>query len=167
MLKQDGQALLLFPVSNYAEGSLDMIREMMVHPDSLIALGDGGAHYGMICDSSFPTFMMTHWTRQRDHGRVPLEWVIKALSRDNAVAVGLDDRGRIAAGLKADINIIDYDNLRLHTPTAAADLPAGGRRLSQRADGYRATLVSGQVTYRDGQHTGALPGRLIRSRDAA
>ncbi len=163
MLKDDGKALILFPFLNYANDSLSPSLEMMRHPHTVLGLGDGGAHVGMICDGSFPTSMLTHWTRDRTRGdRLPLEWVIKAQTRDTAAAVGLMDRGLLKQGYKADINIIDYDRLKLHRPTVAYDLPAGGRRLVQYAEGYDATIVSGQVTYRNGEATKALPGRLLR-----
>jgi N-acyl-D-aspartate/D-glutamate deacylase len=128
-----------------------------------MGLGDGGAHVSIICDASAPTTMITHWTRDRTRGaRLPLEWVIKRLSRDNALALGLGDRGLVAPGHKADLNVIDYDRLRAHTPEVRYDLPAGGRRLVQQTDGYVATILSGAVVHRDGVATGALPGRLIR-----
>ena len=138
------------------------LRRMITDPNSLIALGDGGAHYGLICDSSFPTFVMTHWTRDRAEGRLPLQWAIAELTDRPAQAVGLGDRGLLRLGYKADVNVIDMAALRLHAPEIAHDLPAGGRRLKQRADGYVATIVSGVVTYRNGTATSALPGRLVR-----
>lgn len=162
LLKNEGNAILMNPVSNFAEGNLDAARRMLVDDNSLVGLGDGGAHYGMICDSSFPTSLLTYWTRDRDSDKVPLEWAVNRLSRNNALAVNLPDRGLLAEGLKADINIIDYEGLRLHAPRPVFDLPAGGRRLTQAADGYVATLVNGAVTYRNGVPTGALPGRLVR-----
>jgi N-acyl-D-aspartate/D-glutamate deacylase len=137
---------------------------MLVHPLTLSGLSDGGAHVGMICDGSFPTFMLTHWTRDRTRGeRLTIPEIVKMQTADTADWVGLHDRGRIAPGLRADLNVIDYDNLTLHAPEVAYDLPAGGRRLIQRASGYTATLVAGEVTYRDGEATGALPGRLVRN----
>ena len=163
MLERGGRGLLYFPFLNYAEGSLDPSLEMMRHPDTVLGLGDGGAHVGMISDGSFPTTMLTHWTRDRSRGpKLPIEWVVKAQCRDTAHAVGLDDRGYVKRGYKADLNVIDYDRLTLHAPDVAYDLPAGGRRLVQRADGYVATVVSGAIVYRDGEPTGALPGRLVR-----
>jgi N-acyl-D-aspartate/D-glutamate deacylase len=163
MLERAGRGLLYFPFLNYAEGSLDPSLEMMRHPDTVLGLGDGGAHVGMISDGSFPTTMLTHWTRDRSRGpKLPIEWVVKAQCRDTAHAVGLDDRGYVKRGYKADLNVIDYDRLTLHAPDVAYDLPAGGRRLVQRADGYVATVVSGAIVYRDGEPTGALPGRLVR-----
>jgi N-acyl-D-aspartate/D-glutamate deacylase len=163
MLERGGRGLLYAPVLNYAEGSLDVALEMMRHPDTLLGLGDGGAHVGMICDASLPTFMLTHWTRDRARGeRLPLPWVIHAQTAATARAVGLCDRGVLAPGYRADVNLIDYDRLALHAPEIAHDLPAGGKRLLQRADGYVATLVHGEVTYENGEATDALPGRLIR-----
>ena len=162
LLEGNGNALLLNPVSNFAAGNADAVRMMLADENTLIGLGDGGAHYGMICDSSFPTSMLTDWTRDRGEGRFTVEWAIHRLTRNNAMAVGLTDRGLIAPGMKADINVIDYERLRLHPPRPVFDLPAGGRRLTQVADGYTATLVSGEVTYRNGIATDALPGRLVR-----
>ena len=162
LLEDDGHAMLYVAVGNYGQGTLDPIREMMLDDYTVVGLGDGGAHYGMICDASFPTFMLTHWVRDRATGRLPLPWVVKALSRDPALAVGLDDRGLIAKGKKADLNVIDLDRMRLHKPSVTHDLPAGGRRLAQGADGFCATIVSGVPIYRDGIPTGQLPGRLVR-----
>ena len=168
LLKDDGRALILFPFLNYADGSLEPARHMMSHPLTVLGLGDGGAHVGMICDGSFPTSMLTHWTRDRTRGpRLKLEQVIKAQCRDTAHAVGLDDRGLLKPGYRADINVIDYERLVLHRPTVAHDLPAGGRRLVQKADGYDATIVAGVPTYRHGAATGALPGRLVRGHKPA
>ena len=167
ILADDGRALILFPFLNYANDSLEPSLAMMRNPNTILGLGDGGAHVGMICDGSFPTSMLTHWTRDRTRGsKLPLEWVVKAQSHDTAAAVGLNDRGLLKPGFKADANIIDYAKLTLHRPAVAYDLPAGGRRLVQHADGYVATIVSGKVTYRDGKATGALPGRLIRGAQA-
>ncbi len=163
MLGHGGRGMLYVPFLNYSEGSLDAVREMIVHADSVPGLSDGGAHVGMICDGSFPTSMITHWTRDRTRGpRVPLEAVIRMQTQDTARAVGLYDRGLITPGYRADLNVIDYEGLTLRAPQVAYDLPAGGRRLIQRASGYLATIVAGQVTYRDGEATGALPGRLLR-----
>lgn len=163
LLEDSGRALILFPFLNYANDSLEPSLAMMRHPNTILGLGDGGAHVGMICDGSFPTSMLTHWTRDRSRGdRLPLEWVIKAQTHDTAAAVGLNDRGLLKPGYKADINVIDHGKLTLHRPTVAYDLPAGGRRLVQHADGYEATIVSGQITYRNGKPTSALPGKLIR-----
>ena len=136
---------------------------MMQHPNSLIGLGDGGAHVGVLTDASAMTFMLTHWTRDRSRGdRVPLEWAVKRLTNDNAKAIGLNDRGLLAVGKKADINVIDYQELAIRPPEVLYDLPAGGRRMVQRTRGYDATIVSGKVIYRNGEPTGELPGRLVR-----
>ncbi len=168
MLADDGRALILFPFLNYADDNLEPSLAMMRHPHTILGLGDGGAHVGMICDGSFPTSMLTHWTRDRTRGeKLPLEWVIKAQCRDTAEAVGLFDRGLLKPGYKADLNVIDYDRLTLHRPAVAYDLPAGGRRLVQRADGYVANVVSGEVTYRNGEPTSALPGKLVRGAQRA
>ena len=164
LLERDGTSILMLAAANYIGGSLEPVRAMLEHPDTLIALGDGGAHYGIICDSSYTTSILAYWTRDRSRGpRLPLSWAIRSLSHDTARAVGLTDRGVLAPGMKADVNVIDYDNLTLHAPQVQHDLPAGGRRLTQRADGYDATIVSGQITYRHGRATGARPGRLVRN----
>ncbi len=162
LLEDEGHALLFAPFSNYCDGNLDAALEMMRDTESVIGLGDGGAHYGLISDSSYPTTLLAHWTRDRDGERVSLPWAIKALSADNADFLGLADRGRIAVGKKADINIIDHAGLQLHRPHIVYDLPGGGRRLVQDADGYRATIVSGAIIQRDGKPTGLRPGRLVR-----
>jgi N-acyl-D-aspartate/D-glutamate deacylase len=165
----DGRGALYLTFLNYADGSLDPSFEMMNHPNTVLGLSDGGAHLGTICDGSFPTSNLIHWTRDRTRGpKMKLETMIAKQTRATAEAVGLLDRGLLKPGYKADINVIDYDNLRLHAPTILYDLPSGGRRLMQYADGYTATIVSGRPVYRDGQPTGALPGRLVRgARDAA
>jgi len=134
-----------------------------VHPDTVFGLGDGGAHVGIISDASFPTYALSHWARDRSHGRVPVGWVVEQLTSATARAVGLHDRGVVAEGMRADLNVIDFDHVRCEAPVMAYDLPAGGKRLLQRSRGYRATVVGGQVTYRDGEPTGALPGRLVRA----
>ena len=168
MLERDGHNNLYVTLCNYEHGSLDSSLGMMRHAGSVLGLGDGGAHCGTICDGSYPTFMLTHWVRDRTRGeRLPLPVVVKWLSHDTAQAVGLQDRGVIAPGYKADLNLFDLDRLHLHAPEVAHDLPSGGRRLVQRADGYRATIVSGAVVYRDGLPTGALPGRLVRGPQGA
>jgi N-acyl-D-aspartate/D-glutamate deacylase len=164
MLKGGGRGIIYVPFQNYADGVLDAQRAMLVHPLTLSGLSDGGAHVGMICDGSFPTFNLTHWTRDRTRGeRLSVAEVVKMQTADTAGWMGLTDRGRIAPGLRADLNVIDYDRLTLHAPEVVYDLPSGGRRLIQRASGYVATLVAGEVTYRDGEATGALPGRLVRN----
>jgi len=163
MLTGEGKGMLYLPFLNYAEGSLEPAREMLQHPNVVPGLSDGGAHVGMICDGSFPTSNLTHWTRDRTRGpKLALERMVQAQTRDTAESVGLFDRGLIAPGYRADLNVIDYGRLKLKRPEVAHDLPAGGRRLIQRAEGYVATIVAGQVTYRDGEPTDALPGRLLR-----
>ena len=167
MLERNGRNNLYVTLCNYEHGSLDSSLGMMRHPGSVLGLGDGGAHCGTICDGSYPTFMLTHWVRDRTRGeRLPLPAVVKLLSCDTARAVGLEDRGLIAPGYKADLNLFDLDRLHLHAPEVAHDLPSGGRRLVQRADGYTATIVSGAVVYRGGVPTGLLPGRLVRGPQA-
>jgi N-acyl-D-aspartate/D-glutamate deacylase len=162
LLENDGRTILYRPLSNYTHGTLETVRSMMAHPNTLIGLGDGGAHVSILCDATAMTYAMTHWTRDRASGRFPIEWMVRRLTLDNAKALGLMDRGVIAPGKKADINVIDYDRLRLRSPEVVYDLPAGGRRLMQRADGYEATILSGVVVSREGEATGSLPGRLIR-----
>jgi N-acyl-D-aspartate/D-glutamate deacylase len=166
LLENDGRTILYRPLSNYANGTLETVREMMAHPNTLIGLGDGGAHVSILCDASAMTYGLTHWTRDRASGRFPVERMVRRLTRDNAVALGLRDRGMIAPGLKADLNVIDHGRLSLRAPNVVYDLPAGGRRLMQRADGYVATVVSGEIVSRDGVSTGLLPGRLVRGAQA-
>jgi N-acyl-D-aspartate/D-glutamate deacylase len=163
ILQDEGRAFLYTPFANYRHGNLDACREMMADPNTVIGLGDGGAHVGMISDASFPTFLMTHWSKEcgRSDG-FDLSWLIKRQTSDTARTVGLMDRGVIAPGMKADLNVIDVAKLALPAPRMKFDLPAGGKRLLQKADGYRATVLSGTITYVDGQATGALPGRLVR-----
>jgi N-acyl-D-aspartate/D-glutamate deacylase len=163
MLENDGKRLLYYPIFNYAEGNLDALRDMILSEHTVAGLGDGGAHVGTICDGSYPTTMLTHWARDRSRGeRIDLELVVRRQTRDTARAVGLGDRGVLAPGMRADVNVIDFENLRLRPPEMHFDLPAGGKRLLQRADGYLHTFVAGVETYADGEHTGALPGRLVR-----
>ncbi len=163
LIERDGKGILYLPVTNYAGGNLDVVREMISAPNSLIGLGDGGAHVGIMCDATATTYTLTHWTRDRVRGALfPVSWAIKRLAADNAAAIGLADRGLLRVGMKADINILDYDNLCLRPPEIVYDLPAGGKRLLQRTEGIDATIVSGAVVYRHGEATGALPGRLIR-----
>ena len=157
------RALLYFPLYNYTEMNLDVVRRMLLHPLSLPGLGDGGAHVGTICDGSLSTFLLTHWARDRAEGKIPLEHLVKMQSRDTARFLGLEDRGTLAPGQRADINIIDFDNLRLRAPFMQRDLPAGGQRLMQMAEGYLATLVAGEVVVENGRFTGARPGRLVRA----
>jgi N-acyl-D-aspartate/D-glutamate deacylase len=163
MLEDDGRAMMLLPIYNYAWENHDAIREMLTHPQSVSGLSDGGAHCGMICDASIPTYMLTHWARDRVRGEgLPLEFVVKKQTKDTATLYGLGDRGALEVGLRADINVIDFENLRLHSPRMAHDLPAGGRRLLQDAEGYDYTIVAGEVTRDHGRDTGARPGRLVR-----
>jgi len=162
MLEQDGQGVLMVPLANFAGGSLDSAGEMLRHPNSIYGLGDGGAHLGFLCDASLPTYMLQYWGRDRKTGRIPLPELVRGLSSDTAHAVGLDDRGLLRPGYRADINIIDFDGLQLGAPRVTHDLPANGIRVIQDASGYAATIVGGAVTYRDGVATGALPGRLVR-----
>ena len=168
LLADEGRAFLFFPMHNYVEGSLDNVRSMLTNPNCLSGLSDGGAHVGAICDVSLPTFMLTHWCRDRTRGPgLDLARTIQGQTKDTAQAVGLNDRGVIAPGYLADLNLIDFDRLKLKTPYMVYDLPTGARRLMQDAEGYVATIKSGQVIYREGQPTGALPGKLIRGRQPA
>lgn len=168
MLEDDGRAMLYVTLCNYEHGSLDTSLAMMRHPGAVLGLGDAGAHCGTICDGSFPTFMLTYWVRDRHRGdRLGLGEAVRMLSRDSARAVALDDRGILAPGYKADVNIIDLDKLTLHAPEVVRDLPSSGRRLVQRADGYAATIVNGRLVHRDGEPSDALPGRLVRGPQAA
>jgi N-acyl-D-amino-acid deacylase len=168
LLKDEGRALLFAAMGNYADYNLDFVSEMLRDENVVIGLGDGGAHYGMVCDASYPTFALTHWARDRDHGRFSIEEIIHILTRKPAETVGLNDRGLLAPGYLASINLIDHDRLKLFTPEIAHDLPGGGRRLHQRAQGYVATIVSGVVIAEHDQPTGNSPGRLIRgTRQAA
>ncbi len=165
MAAGNGDAMLYLTFANYARGNLDVVKEMLEHPHTIPGLSDGGAHVGTICDGSFPTTLLGHWARDREAG-LSLPFVIQRQARDTARAVGLNDRGVLAPGYRADVNVIDLRALRLHRPTMLFDLPGGGRRLMQRADGYRHTIVAGLETYRNGQATGALPGRLVRGPQA-
>jgi N-acyl-D-aspartate/D-glutamate deacylase len=167
MLADEGRAFLYSPFANYAEGSLDAVREMLTDPNTVVGLGDGGAHVSVIADASFPTYLLTHWGRDRAHGRLDLSWLVKRQTSDTARAVGLLDRGVVAPGMKGDLNVIDFERLSVAAPTMVSDLPAGGRRLLQKARGYDATIVSGVPIYRHGEATGALPGQLVRGPQAA
>jgi N-acyl-D-amino-acid deacylase len=163
MLESDATSMLMLPFYNYSHGNHDAIREMLTHPAGVVGLSDGGAHCSMICDASYPTFLLTHWARDRHRGeKLPLEYVIRKQSRDTAQLFGLSDRGVVEVGKRADVNLIDMNALTLHAPRMAYDLPAGGNRLVQGASGYSATIVNGVVTRRDGVDTGARPGRLVR-----
>ncbi|HXZ85650.1 MAG TPA: amidohydrolase family protein, partial [Myxococcota bacterium] len=164
LLEKDGRELLLVPVLNYSQLSCEPIREMLLHPRAVLGLGDGGAHCGIICDASIPTFMLTHWARDRTRGpKLPLELVIRRMTRDTARLFGLRDRGTVELGQRADLNLVDFASLKLEPPRLVRDLPAGGARFVQRARGYEATIVAGELVSRRGQATGALPGRLIRA----
>ena len=155
---------LFFPVVGYVHGDHEQIRELLLDPASLLGLSDGGAHCGQIVDSSLPSYMLSHWARDRRRGPgLPLSQLVKMQTSETADFFGFHDRGRLKPGLRADINLIDFDRLRLHQPEIVHDLPAGGRRLVQRADGYRATLVAGTPTFENGEETGARPGRLVRN----
>jgi N-acyl-D-aspartate/D-glutamate deacylase len=168
LLEDGGRTMLFLAAANYADKSLDAAAEMTRHKDTVMGLGDGGAHLGTICDASYTTSMLTEWPRQRSgQARMSLTETVRQLSRVPAGVVGLMDRGLIAPNLKADLNIIDLDRLRLHRPEIVTDLPAGGHRLTQKATGYVATIVSGQVIQRDGTATSALPGRLVRGPQGA
>ena len=159
----DGQNVLFAPLFNYANGNLDATREMMLHPRVAMGLSDGGAHCGVICDASMPTFMLTHWTRDRSRGEtLPLEWTVKRMTSDTAELYGLGDRGTLEVGKKGDVNIIDYEALQLEPPQAVHDLPTDAMRLIQKSRGYVATIVNGEVISRNGEETGARPGQLIR-----
>jgi N-acyl-D-aspartate/D-glutamate deacylase len=162
LLGDDGFALVLRPLLNYSDFSLDPVRAMLLHPTSAWGLGDGGAHCGTTCDASTPTFMLAHWTRDRSHDRLPLEWVVKKMTADTAALYGLGDRGVLAPGKVADVNVVDYDALRLERPVMVHDLPGAARRFVQRACGYVATVKSGDVVLRDGVDQGLRPGVLLR-----
>ncbi len=163
MLADGGRDFIYYPIINYANADFEPLREMLGHPRALLSLSDGGAHCGLICDASSPTYMLSYWVRDRERGpRLPLEFAVRLQTRATAEAYGLLDRGLLAPGMRADLNVIDFDALHLHAPEAVRDLPARGRRLVQRAEGYRATVQRGELTYEDGVATGALPGKLIR-----
>ncbi len=168
MLDRGGKGIIYLPLLGYTRGNLDDMREMMLHPQSVYGLSDGGAHCGLICDASMPTFLLTHWVRDRSRGeRIPLEEVVAGQTQRTAAFYGMEDRGVLAPGMKADVNVIDFEGLRIHPPEMVYDLPAEGRRLIQKVDGYAYTICAGQVIYEDGKPTGALPGRLIRGRQSA
>ena len=167
LLQNNGRSLLYTPFANYAQNNLDCCRDMILHKDTVMGLGDGGAHVGTICDASFITSLITHWGRDRVRGeKIDLPTLIKCQSRDTARAVDLTDRGTLEPGMKADVNIIDFENLSVRLPEIVNDLPAGGARLQQRADGYLMTIVNGEPTYIEGEETDSLPGRLVRKTGA-
>jgi N-acyl-D-aspartate/D-glutamate deacylase len=168
LLERDGLGFLYFPFLNYSDGDFAAIHEMLAHPRAVVGLADGGAHCGVICDASVPTYLLTHWVRDRTRGpRVPIEKVVARQTRETARLYGMEDRGVLAPGMLADVNVIDMDRLAIEVPEMIFDLPAQGRRLVQRARGYRATVKRGVVTYEDGTPTGALPGQLVRGPQAA
>ncbi|WP_439532360.1 N-acyl-D-amino-acid deacylase family protein [Polymorphobacter sp.] len=162
MLEDDGHGLIYHPARNFAQGNLDTVRDMLTRPETILGLADGGAHLGRICDASMPTFMLTYWARDRGADALDLATLVRAMTLDTARVAGLHDRGVIRPGYKADLNVIDMAALTLHAPRASFDLPAGGRRLTQAATGYRCTIVSGIVTHENGIPSGQLPGRLLR-----
>ena len=165
LVDKKSSAALYMPFANYAHGNLDTVGELIGNPDVVMGLGDGGAHYGIICDASYSTFLLSYWSRDRARGKkIPVAKAVSMLSRETAEMVGLEDRGIIAPGYRADINIIDFDNLRMRNPQIVFDLPSGGRRLIQASEGYKATIVNGSVIYRDGAGTGARTGELVRGR---
>lgn len=163
LLKDEGREMLYFPLQNYVGGDFEVLREMLAAECTVLSLSDGGAHCGLICDASTPSYLLTHWVRDRSRGpRLDLEQIVKYQARDTALSYGLADRGLIKAGFKADANVIDLNNMRLHPPHMVNDLPANGRRLMQTADGYLATVIAGATSWRNGEATGAMPGKLIR-----
>ena len=165
LTSNDGNGMLYMPFFNYAYGNLSMTYEATLHAHTRMGLSDAGAHCGAICDGGTPTFMLTHWARDRTRGpRLPLEYVVHRQTAQTAALYGLHDRGVISPGMRADLNVIDFDALSFGPPRMAFDLPAQGRRLVQRATGYSATLVGGIQTVADDEFTGELPGRLIRFR---
>ncbi|MEQ8515264.1 MAG: amidohydrolase family protein, partial [Chromatocurvus sp.] len=168
LLVDAGRALLYFPIYNYTEMNFDNLYTMMQHPQSIMGLSDGGAHVGTICDSSFPTYLLSYWARDRERGeRIALSDAVRRLTSDIADYCGMHDRGRLRPGLKANINVIDHDSLRLFAPRMVQDLPAGGQRLLQDAAGYRAVVVAGEPVVLDDRLTGACPGRLFRAGQVA
>ena len=164
MLQDESRQKFYFPLYNYTENNLDVVHAMLTHPATLLGLGDAGAHCGYICDASYPTYLIKHWARDRTRGpKLPIEFLVHAQTQRNVRALGMFDRGALVLGMKADINIIDYEKLDLSNPKMVNDLPAGGRRLIQKASGYVSTMVNGQVVMEHGEPTGQLPGQLIRS----
>jgi N-acyl-D-amino-acid deacylase len=167
LLEHDGRGIIYVPLA-FKDYSFEALRPLLTDDATILSLSDGGAHCGVICDAGMPTYLLTHWVRDRRRGpRIPLELAVKRQTKDTAELYGLRDRGVLAAGMKADINLIDLDNLQLHPPEMVFDLPAGGRRFVQRVDGYSYTIVSGEVTYERGEPTGAMPGKIVRGSAAA
>jgi N-acyl-D-amino-acid deacylase len=167
LMQDDGRGFIYFPILNYADGNLDFLESLQAASDTVNSLSDGGAHCGTICDAASPTFMLQHWVRDRAKGRISLEQAVKRQCHDTAALYGLHDRGLLAPGYLADINIIDLERVKLGKPWLAFDLPAGGKRLLQKAEGYECTIKSGQVTFRQGQYLGVHPGGLIRGPQSA
>jgi N-acyl-D-amino-acid deacylase len=166
LMQNEGTGFIYFPILNYADGNLNFLEDLQHADDCVNSLSDGGAHCGTICDAASPTFMLQHWVRDRDGKRITLENAVKRQSRDTALLYGLSDRGLIAPGYLADVNVIDFDNVKLGKPWLAFDLPAGGKRLLQKAEGYAVTVKSGEITFRDGEYLGVHPGKLIRGPQA-
>ena len=163
-LAADPANFIFFPVTGYNVDNHDVIREMLTSEETVLGLSDGGAHCSSILDAGMPTWMLTHWARDRHRGpRLPLELVVKRQTSETAGFFGLNDRGVLAVGKKADVNVIDYAGLQVRKPEIVYDLPAGGRRLVQKVNGYKATFVSGMPVFENGEHTGALPGQLVRA----
>ena len=167
LLENDGKGMLYVAFGNWPDDTLDHLFKFFDDPNSVMGLGDGGAHYGLICDSSYPTFVLSHWARDRKGRKLSIEQAVRAMTSHPASIIGLSDRGVIAPGYRANINVIDHDRLTLHAPEIVDDLPGGGRRLDQRASGYRYMLVSGEIVTRGDKPTGVLPGRLVRGRQPA
>ena len=162
LIEDEGRDFIFACLVNYANYDLEAVKTMFAQPHVIPGLSDGGAHVAFISDASFPTFLFSYWGRDREDGRIPLHDLVRRQTREPARFAGLNDRGVLAPGMKADINVIDFENLALERPNMVVDLPAGGRRLMQKARGYAATVKAGQITYRNGQSTGALPGGLVR-----
>ena len=167
LLEEDGMQMIFSPNNNFADYTLNACREQMENPNTIISLSDGGAHVGHICDVSYSTYLLTYWGRDRAEGALDVSWLVKRMTGDAAAAVGLLDRGILAPGYKADINVIDHDRLTIRKPVMVHDLPLGAKRLIQKADGYVATVKAGEITYRDGEATDALPGGLVRGAQKA
>lgn len=163
MLERSGKGILYMPLLGYSNGDFEALRTMMEHPHAVFGLSDGGAHCGLICDASMPSYLLTHWARDRNRGeRLPIEKLVHNQTLRTAAFYGMQDRGQIAPGMKADINVIDFDKLTIHPPEMVYDLPASAKRLVQRVDGYRYTICSGEIIFKDGVETGARPGKLVR-----
>ncbi|MFC7543524.1 amidohydrolase family protein [Siccirubricoccus deserti] len=163
-IAEDPANLIFFPVTGYNVADLEVTRSMLTDDATVLGLSDGGAHCSSILDAGMPTWMLIHWVRDRSRGpRLPLEFVVKRQTSETARFFGLNDRGVLEVGKKADVNVLDFNHLRVQKPEVVYDLPAGGRRLVQQAEGYKATFVSGVPVFENGEHTGALPGRLVRA----